>query len=208
MTGTHGGIPAGGEGRRLGLGVPKAMVPLGGMTLLARAIATARQICDTVTVSFPPDRELPEEAWRGVAVAHDPGPGRGPLGGLLAALRGPAWERALVLGVDYPLVLPAALRALLDRLEGRSAVVPAPGGRLQPLVAVYSRAAFQSLAGAFDRGERSVVAAVTAIDPLVIPDDELAGWPGGLEAWLNVNSREDLAAAERRLAARSAEHAA
>lgn len=203
MTKTHGGILAGGVGKRLGLGVPKALAMLEGQTLLARAVATLGEVCDTVAISMPRARPLPREAWRGLDVRWDLLDAEVPLAGMLASLADPLWDRALVTGVDFPLARPAALRALLERLEGHIAVVPAPGGYLQPLLAVYSRKAFFELANSFDAGERSVVAAVRALHPLVLDDAELEKIPGGLENWLNVNTPADLAVAARRLSGRA-----
>ena len=46
--------------------------------------------------------------------------------------------------------------------------------------------------------------AVDALDALRLDDDALTRLPGGLESFFNLNTREDLAEAERRLAAREA----
>ena len=205
-TRTHGAIPAGGAGRRLGESRPKALVVLEGRTLLARAIATLGELCDSIAVSMSPRRPLPAEAYAGADAALDFAEGGGALMGLLAAAAPERWpaDRTLVMGVDYPLARAAALRTLIDRLGERAAVVPAPGGRLQPMLAVYSAAALRALRQRFDAGERSTVAAVTALDPVVIDDRELERFPGGLENWINVNTPDDLAEASRRLQARDA----
>lgn len=176
-----------------------------GRTLLGRAVGTLREVCDDVRIAMPEERPLPRAAWIGMTAAWDAPGGEGPLAGVLGALSGPAWEQALVLGVDMPLASPAMLRALLAALEDRVAVVPAPGGRLQPLLAAYSRRAFFQLASAFDRGERSIVAAVRLLDPLVLDDAALARLPDGIASCFNVNTPADLAEASRRLRRREAE---
>ena len=56
MAGTLGILLAGGRGRRLGLGPPKALASWAGGTLLDHALATLRAACDEVVVSAP--REL------------------------------------------------------------------------------------------------------------------------------------------------------
>jgi len=208
MPKTHGGILAGGAGLRLGLGIPKALAPLAGLTLLERAIATLSEVCDTVTVSMSPARPLPAALLGAATLVVDPPNAEGPLAGLIAALSSGAWDRAIVLGVDFPLARPAALRELLSHLEGNAAVLPAPGGRLQPLLAAYSRAGFQQLATAFADGRRSVVGPVTALGGKVLDDATLAGFPGGLENWFNVNTPADLVEAARRLEARKGGEAA
>jgi hypothetical protein len=54
---------------------------------------------------------------------------------------------------------PDTLRDLLSRLGGHDAVIPEPGGKSQPLVAVYGALAARALADDFADGERSIVAA-------------------------------------------------
>ena len=198
----RGVIVAGGRGRRLGLGVPKALVPLGGRTLLERAIATAREACDDIVVTVSRDERIDVP---GATIVSDPPESHGPLGGLIAGLEAGAFARAIGFGVDYPLVPGALLRALLarfDRDDGARAIVPRVGGMPQPLVAAYAPDATRRLRASMDAGERSLVAAVVALEPVWIDDAELADLPGGPDAWLNVNTREDLERARTRLAAR------
>src|SRR6185503_5578319 len=135
---TLGVIVAGGQGRRLGLAVPKAMAPLLGITLLERAIATLAPACDAIAVAAPEDRPLalPEVRIECFRVA-DPAGASGPLAGVVAGLESRRYDRAMVLGVDFPLLRPAVVHALLERLGDRRAVFPAPGGVPQPLAAVY-----------------------------------------------------------------------
>lgn len=186
---------AGGRGNRLGLGQPKALALLGGETLLARARATLAAVCDQVLVVAPPalDLPLPGSSLR----AFDEGVG--PLGGIAAACAAVAFERACVLGVDFPLVRPEALAAMLELLDAAPAVVPAPGGRPQPLVAAYGREAIVALAGAYARGERSVVRAVQSLSPRFLAPAEIDALPGGHDNVFDVDTRDDLAEAERRL---------
>ena len=199
MVRTLGVLVAGGRGRRIGLATPKALLRVGGMTLLERALATLEPLCDEVVVAAPhgmtlpvPPRSLVED-WPGAA---------GPLAGLVAGLGARPHERALVLGVDFPCLGPAALAALLARLPGRAAVLPAPGGVPQPLASAYGATAASLLAERLRAGERSVTAAALTLDPLLVPDVELSGLEGGLVNFFNLNTPEDREAAERALAAR------
>ncbi|HEY2956165.1 MAG TPA: molybdenum cofactor guanylyltransferase [Candidatus Eisenbacteria bacterium] len=194
-------IVAGGRGARLGLGEPKAFARVGGATLLARAEEALGALCERMVIAAPRDLALPPHRFP--RVADEPG-ARGPLAGMVAGLRALGAASAIVLGVDFPLMRPATLAALLERLGGHGAVLPAPGGRLQPLAAAYGPGAGEGLAASLARGERSAVAAAVALDPLVIAGEELAGLEGGLESFLNLNTAADLAEAERRLAARAA----
>ncbi len=187
-------LVAGGRGTRLSLGVPKAFAPFAGTTLFARALAVLRACCADVVVAAPADLALPPGEYARVA---DPADAGGPLAGVVAGLGARPFTAALVLGVDLPLVPPALLRALGRELAGATAVVPAPGGRAQPLAAWYAPAAGAALAAALARGERALTSAVAALAPRLVADAELAALGAPPHAFLNVNDRDALATAER-----------
>jgi molybdenum cofactor guanylyltransferase len=205
MAACLGVIVAGGRGTRLGLGIPKAMVRLGGMTLLERAIATLAPCCEAIAVAAPAGRplSLPPSSVEVFAVADVAG-ARGPLAGLVAGLEARPHERALVLAVDLPLMRAGMLAALLERLRDRDAVIPSPVGVPQPLAAAYGSRAGAALAQRLRAGERSVSAAARALDPVVVEDAVLAQLPGGIESFFNLNTPHDLERAERLLRSREA----
>jgi molybdopterin-guanine dinucleotide biosynthesis protein A len=194
MSGTLGVLLAGGRGLRLGRGIPKALVTVGGRTLLERALATLATLCDEVVVVAPADMALPVDAARRV---DDPVPGAGALPAMVAGLSARPFTRALVLGVDLPFATPEALAALAAVPAEAPAVVPAPGGLAQPLAAWYSPGALGGLRDANERGVRALVAAVTALEPRLVTESELLALPGGSHAYFNLNTPEDLVAAER-----------
>lgn len=208
MVTTLGVLVAGGAGSRLAFGMPKAQVTLAGRTLMRRAIAILAAVCDEIVVSAPAgmaltitERAGPEHATRAVRRADDPPGTNGPLAGMVAGLSSSAFERAIVLGVDMPFIEPAALRAMLERLAGRHAVVPAPGGFPQPLAAAYAATAAPILASRLAAGERSPSRALAALDVLRLDDTALLELPGGPDCFFNLNTLADLVEAERRLAA-------
>ena len=189
---------AGGRGTRLGAGVPKALAICGGRTLLARARATLGMLCDTVVVVAPRDMELPVPRADRV---DDPPGAHGPLAAMLAGLDARAFDEALVLAVDLPLVTARALLGLRALRGDALAVLPAPNALPQPLAAWYASGARGGFAAALESGERSVIAACATLNPRLVGDEELAAIPEGGGFQWNVNTLEDLARAERMLAA-------
>ena len=195
-------VLAGGLGIRLGADPdrPKALIGVGGKTLLARAVETVTPLCETVAVVAPERVVLPEmDRARRVLDA-----GKGPLAAILAACGELPPERVLVLGVDFPLVRMATFEALAEELGDAPAVLPAPDGVPQPLVAIYTRAGIEGLQAAHRARERSVWRAAVAHGACLLDDAACARLPGGAETLLNVNTPEDLARAERILAGAAA----
>lgn len=212
MPGTRGVLLCGGAGARLALDRPKALVPLGAETLLARGVTSLASICDEVVVTAPAALEgaladALSGARDGARVpvrfrADAPARRSGPLAGMVAGLEGEGYDGALVLAVDLPFIRPALLAALLARLGQYRAVVPVVGGFPQPLAAAYAPEAVAILERAFAAGERGPTRVLAALDALRITEDQLAVLPGGPASFFNLNTRDDLAEAERRLAVR------
>jgi molybdopterin-guanine dinucleotide biosynthesis protein A len=139
-------ILAGGHSTRLG-GADKALVVVGGKTLLERAVdavASARQ-----TIVAGPVRKLTAAVtW----VQEEP-PGAGPGAALVAGSRLIRAELVVVLAVDHPLVTRVDIGSLLEGVRGDGAIAVDPDGREQPLVAAYRR---EALTAALDRSRRTI----------------------------------------------------
>jgi molybdenum cofactor guanylyltransferase len=177
-------VLAGGAGRRLGGAKPGAR--LGGRPLLGWAVGALRTVCDEVAVVAKPATALPELP-EPIPVWHEPAEPVHPLAGIVWALQRSAGRPVLCCPVDVPFVSGASLRRLC---EVTGAVVVADG---QPLLGRFGSPALAPLQLAVREG-RSARAAVAGLSPAVVrlPAGEL----------FNVNTPEDLAAAEARLASR------
>lgn len=127
-------ILAGGSSRRMGR--EKADLLLGDETFLTHQAHTG----ETLGVG-----EILVSGYAGVCrwpVVTDTSPACGPLGGISACLAAAANPVCLVLAVDAPLVPPALLRALAERLledERLEVVLARAEGRAQPLIAAYRK---------------------------------------------------------------------
>lgn len=195
MTPRLGILVAGGAGRRMGEGVPKALRVVGGVTLFARAEALVRACCDDWIVCAPEGVALPVATDRRVAdlsagagTEGEAGRASSALAGLVAGLSSRPFGTALVLGVDFPLLDRATLLALHGALGSHAVALAAPGGVPQPLAAWYAPSAAVPLAEAFARGERTLTRAVLALPHAIVPVDE--------SRFLNVNTPDDVVRAE------------
>ena len=203
-------VLAGGEGRRMGPGVPKPARLLGDRPMVAHVVARLRpQVMDLVVVANDP---MPELSSLGVAVIADPpdlqraaqreGRRLGPLAGILAGME---WCRQHYPHAGWILTAPADVPFLpLDltvRLCGLMHV-PEPDvlmvrhrRRREHTLAVWAVKLAPDLRDAIlKEGMRRVEDFARRYRMA-----ELA-WPGGGSPFLNVNTPADLRAASRRLA--------
>jgi len=190
-------VLAGGAGRRLG-GADKARLAVGGRQLLERAfvaLAPAARIAVAGGGRIHP-ADLPDRV-----VLADPRPDRGPLGGIAAAL---AWAEAggarwlLTAPVDAPFLTPIIYEALLADLAANpdaAAAIAVADGREQWLAAALRPRLAASARRALDTPDLAVARFLEASGLRRVPI------PNASNAFLNVNTPSDLAAAER-LAAR------
>jgi molybdenum cofactor guanylyltransferase len=202
-------VLAGGEGRRMGPGVPKPLRTLGGRPMVAHVVERLRpQVMDLVVVANDP---LPGVRALKVPVIPDPpdiqraaareGRRLGPLAGILAGME---WARKhhphagwiLTAPTDVPF-LPLDLTVRLCGLMH----VPEPdvlmvshGSRRENTLAVWSVKLAEDLRRAILEEGMRRVEAFAERHRLA----ELA-WPGGGAAFMNVNTPAELSAASRRL---------
>lgn len=208
-------VLAGGQGMRLGGGVPKALRPLGSSTLLEIALANARGWADDVRVSAPPEMALPIDESLVIRDLRAFGPRAGPLVALASSLGALASEWALVLAVD----LPFARRELFDLLWAARTrrttphphvpehaeplvVVPWTAGGPEPLLAVYRQEVAAILLAAASDGERAVHRVIASLPAVRVGEDELRTADPELVSFQNVNTPDDWQQAEVRFGAR------
>jgi molybdopterin-guanine dinucleotide biosynthesis protein A len=186
-----GAVLAGGAGTRLGGAKPTAV--LAGAPLLSYPLAALRAVVGEVAVVAKADTELPA-VGHGVLIWREPDAPRHPLAGIVEALRRARGRPVIVLACDLPFVTADLVRQLAGTdAGGAPAVVAATAERgLQPLCARYEPAALAALER-FDSSGRTVTQ-VQALAPAVLDVDA--------ELLRNVNSAQDLAAAEAALSRR------
>lgn len=197
----HGIILAGGKGRRMG-GVEKALITLGGQSLLRHSLDRLGPQCGQLAISANGDETLYADAK--LPVFPDPLPGHlGPLTGVLAGLE---WARANGAGclftapVDTPFlpydIVETLLRGSSD--AGFAIAAARQDGELRshPVVGVWPVELAAEMRAFLEAGERRVGwfcrqhgAAIVDVTPR-----------DGSNPFFNVNTHEDLARAEGMLA--------
>ena len=191
-------VLAGGRASRLG-GTEKGFLEVGGVPIIARVLAALREQCETIVINANGDPA--RFAAFDCPVVPDSLPDRpGPLAGLLAGLdhvaaRRPEAGFILTVPGDAPF-LPHDLVARLEdrRIADRAAIVRARSGdNDHGVVALWSVALRENLRRTLVVEGLRKVGAFAARHPLAT-----VTWPiYPVDPFLNVNTPDDLAVAER-----------
>ncbi len=185
-------ILAGGRGRHLG-GVVKPLLVIEGRTLLERQVEALAPLGVIPRLVAPDVTPFVSSGLEVVADVVD----AGALGALYTALVTATTPYVLAIAGDLPFVTTPFLAGLVARRHDGDMVLPAPDGRLQPLCAVYAVTAAPVLAAAIAAGRLRVTDAVAALRMCVLDDGALAAFAADGRLLLNVNTRDDEAAARR-----------
>lgn len=191
-------------GRSTRLGRDKASVELGGETLTERAIANVRVGLSPprITLVAGSSTQFAIDALTtDVPFIFDLYEGRGPLGGIQAALAYSQTPWIFVLACDYPFVSPELMGLLAAKIDDKfGAVVPQQSdGHLQPLCAFYKVATGQSIVEEILQRPRvspPMHEVVTQLGPRIVKFDEYSNLAGSREFFVNINTAEDLESAK------------
>lgn len=179
-------ILAGGESRRMGR--PKALLPIGGTTLIEAVIARLREACpEILIVTNTP--ELYQHL--GVRLVPDALPGRQSLVGIFTGVLhtgGPTF----VCACDMPFLNPALVRYLGSLAEGVDVVIPRHGGDYEPLHAVYTPACLEPIRRCIARRGRNT-GFLKDVRVRTVEVEELRRFDPDLRSFVNVNTPEDYA---------------
>jgi molybdopterin-guanine dinucleotide biosynthesis protein A len=188
-------ILCGGASRRMGR--PKAWLPFGPETLLARAARVVGTIAEPVLVVAAPDQELPPLP-AAVAVVRDPIAHHGPLQGLATGLDAlpDSTDLVYVTGTDVPFFEPRWPLRLAELIGDDDLAIPLVDGFHHPLAALYRRAtvlpAVRSLLAA---GRLRPVFLMEAVATRVVTAEELRPVDPALGTLRNLNTTADYLAA-------------
>lgn len=176
------------------MGRDKALLPWEGTTLLDHAIARLRVVFDDVRILCGPTLRYQD---RGLPLVLDAFTDTGPLAGLDAALDAGRGRPVLLLGVDMPFVTPALLHFLTSLLlrGDHDAIVPAVGGRLEPLCAAYGPACREAVRARLEAGERRMTSFLEGVRVRAVSVTRLDG-QDLTDLFRNLNTPEDFDASK------------
>ena len=191
-------VLAGGKSTRMGK--DKAFLEVEGRTLLTNALELARAVADEVkivgnTAKFADFGTVVEDIY----------PGRGPLGGIHAALKSSETDLNLIIGVDLPLLEVRFLKYLIASAvqSGTVVTVPRVNVHYEPLCAMYRSEFVVPAEQALIAGHNKVDAVFTGLSIRMVEDQELAQNGFASSMFRNVNTPEDWKRAQEEFALRN-----
>ncbi len=202
MGGSSAIILAGGRSSRMGL--PKAVLPFGAMSILERLIETLTSMFDEIIVVAAPLTDEPFSIDRilanhiAVIVERDDDAFAGPVGALRRGLMRASGEVVFACSCDLPLLRPKMAVAICAMVAGVDAAMPKVEEMLQPLCAAYRREpAITALTSMQAVSERRLTMVAERLTVRAIDEATLRAIDPDLHSLLNVNTAEDYANALR-----------
>jgi molybdopterin-guanine dinucleotide biosynthesis protein A len=185
-------------GRSTRFGGPKLQAPVGGLTILARALQAVDQVAVAIVLAGSGAEGMPPTSASMRVIADDE-PFAGPLAALSGALRHTATELAIVVGGDMPALEPEVLRLLLDRLRAdgalAAAILEAPAAAAKTAVlpvALRVGPASSAASAALANGDRSLVRLLGRLGSASIPPDQWLPLDPEARTLFDVDTRADL----------------
>ncbi|MDO5334637.1 MAG: molybdopterin-guanine dinucleotide biosynthesis protein B [Coriobacteriia bacterium] len=193
-------IQAGGESRRMGQS--KALVPFLGRPLIVRLLERLNPIADEliVTTNEPERLAFLLDDYPNLKLVTDTYKERGALPGLATALKAASFDHVALVACDMVNASPELLSAESNLLRkgDYQLVIPRTRHGIEPFAAVYERNSCLAAAlAALEAGEKRIRAVVSSLDALVVDKGSRPDVPFPLGCFLNVNTPEELAFAER-----------
>ncbi len=160
---------AGGKSSRMGQ--DKALLDMGGKTLLEWTVHLAREVARDVLIVTD---KLDRYTCAGVDIVADVYPESGPVSGIITGMRlaGEGWH--LVTACDMPWLKKEAVEYMMHQISGDVEVIlPGSADEGEPLCALYSHHALQQIERYFAAGRRSARGMVKDLHTLYISREEL-----------------------------------
>lgn len=177
-------------------------MPFLGHPLIAQVVERLSGWADELLVTTNQPQDY---AFLGLALFADLLPGLGALGGLYTALAAARYPFTAVVACDMPFLAPRLLRAQFEMLdeENFDVVIPRTEKGLEPLHAVYRRQiCLLAVRAALDAGERKMTSWLKSVRAHEMPPAKIRRYDPDLLSFTNVNTTEELQAAERLAQAR------
>ncbi|MBS3819040.1 molybdenum cofactor guanylyltransferase [bacterium] len=160
----------------------KALLPTPEGTLIEHLLRQLKDHFDDILISVSQKEQF---EFLPYTLVEDEVPGEGPMMGLKTTMPFSKHPKIFVTACDIPYVRLSFLEKMIQTAENWDIVVPcSPGGRLEPLFAVYSKSVLPVIQNLLESGIRSLLPLLHHCRTRVIPIKE-GSW------FQNLNTKED-----------------
>lgn len=186
-------ILAGGKSRRMGQN--KALMNLGGRSLVARVAEVLRTVFEArLMVTNSPE----VYADLGLPMVEDVYPDKGSLGGIYSAVHHAATPYCFVVACDMPFLNTAVMQYLMAQIGNYDVVIPDVQGDMQPLHAIYSKACLEPMRRHLEGNRLKIVGFLPEVRVRTVTTAELQPLDPDLRSFQNLNTPEEFQAAGQR----------
>jgi molybdopterin-guanine dinucleotide biosynthesis protein A len=181
-------IQAGGRSVRMG-GRPKALIEVGGRSIIERVLAALAPAVDEVLVVT----NTPElYAFLGLPMVADVYPDHGSLGGIYSGLKAAAGQAALTVACDMPFLHPEIVKLVAERAGEGDVVIPRVGRQLETMHAAYGKACLPHIEARLEAGRLKIVDFFDKVRVVEIAEANVARFRDPQIAFMNVNAPDEL----------------
>ena len=181
-------IQAGGKSIRMG-GAPKALVPLGGRSIIERVVDAVRAVTgDVLIVTNTPALY----AHLGLPMVPDVFPDHGSLGGIYSGLAAVPGDAAFTVACDMPFLSVEVVRLVASRAAEADVVIPQIAGQWETLHACYAKSCLGPIERRLRSGRLKVIGFFDEVRVLAITEAQIARLCDPAVVFMNVNTPDEL----------------
>jgi len=179
-------VLAGGENRRMG--ADKAFLKLDGRPLIEHVLKALKGVFDRIIIVTNSPQQY--DAY-GVTVVMDAFDKRGPLTGIYSGLASSQDECNFVTACDMPYLNHRFISYMAGLVEGYDAVVPKPGGRAEPLHAIYRKGLLPLIEKRIQQDLRRISAIFDDVRVRYVEEQEIYLFDPGKRSFVNINTPKE-----------------
>ena len=156
-------IVAGGRSSRIG--VDKALLKVGGSTMIERIISVLQQVAGHVLISAGNGKY----SFTGYSHVEDKFADIGPIGGIYSALKASSTPINIVVSCDLPFLSVDLLDYLLQNSLENELIIPVHNNFYEPLCAVYNVSLLPVIEQQINDGDYKLINLITKTDSKLLP---------------------------------------
>lgn len=186
MSGVSVAILAGGRSRRMGQ--DKALLSVGGRSVIERVLDRVLPLSDDVTIITDVPGKYRHLDYRTVG---DVFPGKGSLGGIYTAIHAAQYMHCVVVACDMPLLNTNLLRYLAGLAPGFDVVVPRIEEFPETMHAVYGKGCLEPIKSRLLADQLKIIGFFEDVRVRYVERDDVSGFDPTFRSFININTPTD-----------------